>query len=163
MVICPAILIWMTPAQLHINLELLLSAGILPICTVGQPGAHGAAVTGMQGIGVKTPNAAAVAAATIGLAMDWHMPKGKIFTIGLLSIILAIGIVVVTRFAGNTISELGATPKLHCKSAPPHTTWPILHSPLKKFATWHIFNHTTKLFTATTNYSEIVEYCLISW
>ena len=40
----------------------LFSAGILPINTVGEPGAHGAAVTGIQGIGVSTPSAAAVAA-----------------------------------------------------------------------------------------------------
>jgi len=53
------------------------------------------------------------------------MPKGKIFIIGLLSIILAIGMVVVTRLAGKTINELGATPKLHLSMAPPHTTCPI--------------------------------------
>jgi len=52
------------------HLEELFSAGILPISTVGDPGTHGAAVTGMQGIGVKTPNAAAVADATIGFAID---------------------------------------------------------------------------------------------
>ncbi len=58
------------PPQLHMHLEELFSAGILPISTVGDPGTHGAAVTGMQGIGVKTPNAAAVADATIGFAID---------------------------------------------------------------------------------------------
>jgi hypothetical protein len=59
-----------TPPQLHMALELLFSAGIFLICTLGEPGVHGALVIGMQGIGVKTPNAAAVAAATMGLAMD---------------------------------------------------------------------------------------------
>ncbi len=103
----------MTPPQLHNNFELLLSAGILAMRTVGQPGAQGAAVTGMQGIGVMTPRAAAVAAITIGFIIELHIPNGKIFTMGLLSIIFAIGIIVMTRLAGNTINELGATPKLH--------------------------------------------------
>lgn len=44
------------------HLQLLLSAGILASITMGTPGIHGAAVTGMQGIGVSTPSAAAVAA-----------------------------------------------------------------------------------------------------
>ena len=81
-----------TPPQLHISFEELLIAGIPPIIVIGFPGVHGAAVTGIQGIGVKTPSAAAVAAITIGLAGDWHIPKGTIFTIGLLSIIFAPGI-----------------------------------------------------------------------
>jgi hypothetical protein len=37
----------------------------------------------MQGMGVRTPIAAAVAAATIGFAGDMHMPNGIIFTIGM--------------------------------------------------------------------------------
>jgi hypothetical protein len=57
-----------TPPQLHISFDVLFSAGIFPIMTVGAPTAHGAAVFGMHGIGVSTPSAAAVAAATIGLA-----------------------------------------------------------------------------------------------
>jgi hypothetical protein len=38
----------------------------------------------------------------------------------------AIGIEVITRFAGSTIKELGAAPKLHCSMAPPQTTFPII-------------------------------------
>lgn len=38
--------------------------------TVGEPGTHGDAGTGIQGIGVSAPNAAAVALATVGLAND---------------------------------------------------------------------------------------------
>lgn len=103
----------MTPPQLHINLELLFSAGILAMSTVGEPGAHGAMVMGMQGIGVKTPRAAAVAPATMGFARELHMPKGRMFTMGLLSMMLAIGIAVMTLFMGSTINAAGATPKLH--------------------------------------------------
>ena len=46
------------------------------------PGDHAEVVTGMQGCGVSTPIAAAVAAATCGLACVWHIPKGAMFTIG---------------------------------------------------------------------------------
>src|SRR5437870_4664119 len=71
----PGKVIWITPPQLHMHLEVLFNAGIGPIITVGEPGAQGAGVTGTQGIGVSTPRAAAVAAATIGLASDWHIPN----------------------------------------------------------------------------------------
>jgi hypothetical protein len=36
----------------------------------------------MHGIGVNTPMAAAVAAATAGFAGDMHMPNGVMFAIG---------------------------------------------------------------------------------
>ena len=112
----------MTPAQLHINLLEALSAGVLPISTVGEPGTQGATVTGIQGIGVSTPRAAAVAAATIGLASDVHMLKGRTLTIGTLSMIVAAGIFeVITFLVGRTTSDEGATPKEHCIIAPMHT------------------------------------------
>ncbi len=94
---------------------------MLAIRTVGEPGAHGAGITGMHGIGVNTPNAAAVADATVGFASDEHMPNGMMFTSGLLSMMLASGVTVSVLFAGNTTSELGAAPKLHCNIAPMHT------------------------------------------
>ncbi len=53
---------------MQFSFEVSFNAGILAMVTVGDPGAHGVGVTGMQGIGVNTPNAAAVAAATIGFA-----------------------------------------------------------------------------------------------
>ena len=67
---------------MQLSVELLFSAGMPPINTVGAPGDQGEAVAGMQGWGVKVPKAAAVAAATIGLAGLWHMPKGAMFIIG---------------------------------------------------------------------------------
>ncbi len=110
----PGVTTLITPAQLHIHLLELFSAGLLPIITVGEPGTQGAEVTGMQGWGVKTPLAAVVAAATWGLANELHMPKGMIFFIGMLSMIVAAGILVaLTRFSGVTIKALGATPKEH--------------------------------------------------
>ena len=110
----PGIKMLMTPAQVHMHLLELFSAGFLPIITVGEPGAQGAVVTGMQGWGVKTPLAAVVAAATCGLANELHIPKGMIFFIGMLSMITAAGFLVpLTRFSGVTIMALGATPKVH--------------------------------------------------
>ncbi len=46
---------------------------------------------GTHGIGVRTPNAAAVAAITVGLEGEEHMPNGGTFTIGFPSIIVAAG------------------------------------------------------------------------
>jgi len=113
------------PPQLHMHLEELFRAGILPTSTVGEPGAQGADVTGTHGIGVSAPIAAAVADATAGLASDWHMPNGMMFTRGLLSIILAIGIVVMVLLFGKTFNTLGAAPKEHCSVAPPQTINPM--------------------------------------
>ncbi len=109
----------MTPAQLHMHVLELLRAGFPPTMTVGLPGAHGAAVTGMHGMGVRTPNAAAVAAATVGLAMLIQTPKVGILTMGLLSMIVAAGILHPIVFAvGNTIKEAGAAPKEQLIIAP---------------------------------------------
>lgn len=110
-------------------MQLLFKAGILPIRTVGQPGVHGAAIFGTHGIGVSTPKAAAVAEATVGLESDWHIPKGIILTIGLLSIIFASGIEVTALFWGVTIRLPGAIPKEHISIAPPHTAKPIIITP----------------------------------
>jgi hypothetical protein len=41
---------------------------------------------------VSTPIAAEVAEATVGFAIDWHMPNGIIFIIGAKSIILALNL-----------------------------------------------------------------------
>jgi hypothetical protein len=92
-----------------------------PISTVGDPGFQGV-VTGIHGIGVSAPSAAAVAAATIGLASDWHIPNGGMFTIGIESMMFAAGAVASTRLFGSTFNTAGAKPKLHL-SAAPVTTW----------------------------------------
>jgi hypothetical protein len=99
----------------------LVNAGMPPISTVGEPGFQGV-VTGMHGIGVSTPRAAAVAAATIGLANELHIPNGGMFTIGIESIMFAAGAVASTRLFGSTFNTAGAKPKLHLSIAPV-TTW----------------------------------------
>ena len=82
MSVVPANVMSIDPAQLHISLESLVRAGYPPTKMVGLPGAHGPGVTGIHGMGVRTPSAAAVAAATVGLAMLLHIPKGRIFIKG---------------------------------------------------------------------------------
>ena len=57
-----------TPPHMHASVETSSSAGMFANITVAAPGAQGAVVLGMQGIGVRTPRAAAVAAATWGFA-----------------------------------------------------------------------------------------------
>lgn len=125
----------MTPAHMHISVEVLSRVGISASKTVGAPGTHGATVAGMQGIGVRTPMAAAVAAATIGFAGDMHMPNGMILTRGMLSMMLASGISSVsTMFVGRTTSELGAMPIVHIRVAPMQTCIGIQELPANGLA-----------------------------
>ena len=106
------------PAHMHMHIEVLFKTGIPPKVTVGDPGVHGEDVAGMHGIGVKTPSAAVVAAATTGFAGDMHMPNGMMFTIGAKSMILAaICFPHCTRFTGSTISADGAIPIVHINCA----------------------------------------------
>ena len=55
-----------------------------------------------------------MAAATVGLAMEEHIPKGMMFFMGTLSMMVAAGILEVsTLFSGVTTSVDGAMPKVH--------------------------------------------------
>lgn len=89
--------------------------------TVGEPGVHGDSVLGMQGMGVRTPRAADVAEATIGLAKDAHMPKEGMLTIGLLSIMVPADVPHIVLLVGNTFRLLGAKPNGHISIAPETT------------------------------------------
>jgi hypothetical protein len=114
--------ILITPPQEQISIEAESSAGILSISTVGAPGTHGTVIIGTQGMGVSTPSAAAVAKATVGLVIEEHMPKGGMLTSDALSMMFAAGPpAAITRLVGNTTSDDGAAPKLHCIVAPMHT------------------------------------------
>ena len=73
------------------SLQVLLRAGMPPTSTVALPGTQVPAGTGTQGIGVRTPSAAAVAAATAGFAIDEHIPNGMTLAIGLQSAMFAAG------------------------------------------------------------------------
>lgn len=73
-------MILITPPQAQLHIAVLGKAGNKPIFTRIAPGAQGVTITGTQGMGVSTPEAAA--AATAGLAIAVHKPKGGIFAIG---------------------------------------------------------------------------------
>ena len=116
------------PPQLHISLHESVKAGMLPTFTVGEPGVHGAGITGIQGMGVKTPWAADVALDTVGLDNELHTPKGMIFVIGILSIMVPTGLLpAATLFWGVMTRALGADPKVHVSCAPAVTNIAIPH------------------------------------
>ena len=104
-------------AQAHMTFELLFKVGILPVSIVGEPGNHGAGVTGMHGTGVGMPIFAAVAAMNVGLAGQMHIPKGGIFAIGAELIMLEKGIFTTTPVVGKTLRVEGASPKGHVSIA----------------------------------------------
>ena len=106
-------------------MALLISAGEF-ITIVFPGGAHDAVISGTHGIGVSTPQAAAVADATVGLLIDWHMPNDIIFVIGIMSVTLAMSMLPHLGLVGTvTISVDGDIPKVHCSIAPAHTKFPI--------------------------------------
>lgn len=79
---------------------------------------HGEVITGIQGIGVRTPIAAAVAVATLGFVIATHIPKGFIFSKGAKSFIVATGKPSIKEVLGRTERTDGAFPKEHFKQAP---------------------------------------------
>jgi 23S rRNA pseudouridine955/2504/2580 synthase len=96
--------------------------------TVGFEGIHGEAMIGMQGIGVNTPRAAAVAAATVGLAGFEHIPKDITLTRGMQSLMKATGNPRAKIWSlGMITSADGAIPKLHLQR-PPQTATPGIRS-----------------------------------
>jgi len=113
---CPGKVGEITPPQAHMHLHVRSTTGAPRSSTVGTPGIH-TSVTGMHGIGVNTPNAAAVAAATSGFDGVVHMPNGMILTIGIASRMLAAGVPAVT-VGTTTLKAEGATPNVHINIAP---------------------------------------------
>lgn len=112
----------MIPPYAQVKQEARFRIGALASITVGEPGTHGDEMIGMQGIGVMTPIAAAVAAATAGFAKDWHTPNGRILTMDLESRLFATAAPAInTLFCGSTSREDGCIPKLHDRLAPLHT------------------------------------------
>lgn len=87
----PGIVMDTTPAYAQKHCDPATTTGAPPAVICGAIGVQGATMTGTQGIGVSTPSAAAVAAATVGFANDWHMPKGGMFAPGTMSVMFATG------------------------------------------------------------------------
>jgi hypothetical protein len=72
-----------TPPHMQKTLEEVLHMGIFDMKTAGATGRNGAGIAGIQGMGVSTPKAAAVAAMTAGFMREVHIPKEDIFKNGI--------------------------------------------------------------------------------
>jgi|GEM_PF-926904 len=101
----------MIPNHEQLHLEVLLSAGDFLKVTVGDPGVHGV-VTGIHGVGVNTPLAAAVAEAVVGFVSDEHIPNVGILVTGIASRILAATILSAVTPGIVTSNVAGDAPKL---------------------------------------------------
>ena len=110
-----------TPAQAQFRVDVLFRAGVPATSTVGAPGFQGPTGTGMHGMGVKTPKAAAVADATIGLAMLMQEPNGGMFIMGTKSMMLPAGMLPVITILGVATKLDGAIPMAHFIMAPVQT------------------------------------------
>ena len=113
-VVWPADVTEIEPPQLQVHRLSLVRAGVPPTVTFAEPGVQGAAMTGMQGWGVRTPEAAEVADATCGLDRDEHIPNAAMVDIGVISVIFATSWppAWVGAPAGATVSAAGDAPKV---------------------------------------------------
>ena len=108
-----------TPPHIYMHLSLDETTGIPANKHVGFVAIHGATIEGTQGIGVKTPMAAAVAEATVGFDKVVHIPNVAILTIGTKSVMVAIGNPAAnTGSLGRTVNAAGAIPKEQLHKAP---------------------------------------------
>ena len=120
-VVWPGSLMVMLPPQEHMHCPLSNRAGINFINSFPQ-GAQGVTVTGMQGMGVSTPQAAEVADATMGFVNDLHIPKGSMFTMGTKSMMVALGFFCIRGRKKSVMTSFdGVVPKEHCIEAPMQT------------------------------------------
>jgi hypothetical protein len=88
----------------------------------------------VHGCGVRTPIAAAVAAATCGFAIDEHIPKGGILLPAATSVIVAIGFEPPRHVACDVAFNTdGDAPNGHINCAPLTTTTPMFFPPFQ----WH--------------------------
>jgi hypothetical protein len=102
------------PPQAQLQTAPEQTAGVPPINVVAVGGSHGPVGTGTHGIGVSTPRAAAVAAATVGLDRLVHIPKGGMLTNGTMSSIVAAGLPSIsTRRKGRMLRGDGEIPNEH--------------------------------------------------
>lgn len=95
------------------------------------PGFQGVFVSGMQGTGTNSPEALALAATTLGFAGDRHMPKPIRLSMGLWSMMLAMG---APRSGlsseGSTVRGQVVAPKVQTHKAPLNTKGDIAASSL---------------------------------
>jgi hypothetical protein len=116
----------MIPPNAHISIESLVNKGPGLAMTVGFVGIQMPAGVGMHGPGVKTPKAAAVKAAVVGLAILMQTPNGAMFKNGTVSIQVPIGPAApITIGVGKNVNVPGAAPNGHEVIAPQQTPNPI--------------------------------------
>jgi hypothetical protein len=80
---CPGMITVILPFHIHDTFPFLSKAGLPQTLTFEDAADHFPVTIGIHGIGVRTPKAATVAAATIGFAKDLHNKNGKIFKKGI--------------------------------------------------------------------------------
>ena len=91
-----------------------VNAAMPPTVAVAAPGDHGPTVTGVHGPGVRTPRAAVVRDAVMGLTRLLHSTNGVTLTNGIMSMMFAIGIPVIVvsadiqPLAQERVKKLGA-------------------------------------------------------
>ena len=118
------------PAYAHISLQSFVRQGFPPASTVPCVGIHAPVGCGIQGCGVRTPKAAAVAAATCGFAMDEHIPNGGMFDMLVASCMVAIGLPPASAVCWLvTFNVEVPAPKLQIILAPVVTSCPMILSP----------------------------------
>jgi hypothetical protein len=102
------------PPHMHMHVSVSLKHGPAVDIMFGFDEIQGATIAGTHGIGVSTPSAAAVAAATVGFERVEHIPNDAMFNIGTKSMIVATGIPQIrTGTFGRTTSGHGAIPNEH--------------------------------------------------
>ena len=116
--VCPGALTVITPPHEHEHCDESSRAATPPIVASDDPGVHGLS-TGTHGCGVSVPEAAAVAAATCGLASDVQSANGGTL-LGATSVTTPAAAVADTS-APEAAKVDGAVPNEHCSVAPVHT------------------------------------------
>ena len=124
-----------TPAYAHSAMHGWVRSGDPPAMTLGSPGVQGPVGTGTQGIGVRVPSAAAVAAATAGLAILLQRIKEGMFNIGTISAMVPTSVagVVIAAPLGRKVRGIGALPIVHWAIAPVVTAKGMLNPPFLTF------------------------------
>lgn len=122
----------MVPAYAHCNVEPCIRQGVEHTVICGATGVHVPTVTGVQGCGVSTPIAAAVADATAGLAIELHNPIGVILAPAAQSFIVAVGLPPVSTFVAEVAFKVpGDIPQVQTMVAPVTAISPINHHPFQ--------------------------------
>lgn len=107
------------PPNPQVNVHPTVRHGFPPASVVVCAAVHVPAGTSVQGCGVNTPSAAAVAACTAGFISDVHMANGGRFVLGAQSVTVATGIFPISTFVCDvTFNTLGAVPKVHMHCVP---------------------------------------------